>query len=123
MGYYPRAISTRHNNTRENCILNVQDGVQQKLCFISFLNTLSFCCCSISIKWISSFILCMFTFGTCNFRHVGFHVRILVKRITVEIVPAPRDIPVQSAHMDELSRLTRVVQARYLGPTSYPGFM
>ena len=70
----PGAISTHHNNTRENCILNVQDGVQQKRCFISFLDTFSFWCCSLSIKWISSCILCVFTFGTCNFRHVGFHV-------------------------------------------------
>ena len=46
-GYYPCAISTRHNNTRENCVLNVQDGVQQNLCFISFLDAFSFCCCSI----------------------------------------------------------------------------
>ena len=77
MGYYPGAIRTRHNNTRENCILNVQDGVQQKLCFISFLDIFSFYCCSISIKWIpSSILLCVFTFGICNFRHVGFHVRI-----------------------------------------------
>ena len=29
-----------------------------------------------------------------------FHVRILVMRITVEVVSAPRDIPVQSVHMD-----------------------
>ena len=47
---HPEAIRTRHNNTRENCILNVHDGVQQKPCFISFLYTFSFCCCSISIK-------------------------------------------------------------------------
>ena len=32
----PGAIRTRHNNTRENCILNVQDGVRQELCFITF---------------------------------------------------------------------------------------
>ena len=38
------------NNTRENCILNLHDGVQQKLCFLSFLDTFSFCCCSRSIK-------------------------------------------------------------------------
>ena len=72
--HYPGPISIRYNNTRENCILNVQDGVQQKLCFISFLDNFSFWCCSLSIKWISSCILCVFTFGTCNFRHVGFHV-------------------------------------------------
>ena len=85
VGYYPLAIQTRHNNTGGDCILNVQNGVQQKLCFISFLDTFSFCCCSISIKWISSSILCVFTFGICNFRHVGFHVRILPMRITVEV--------------------------------------
>ena len=45
-GYYPEAIRTRHKNTRENCILNVQDDVQQKLCFIRCLDTFSFCCCS-----------------------------------------------------------------------------
>ena len=28
----------------------------------------------------------MFTFGICNFRHIRFHVRILVMRITVEVV-------------------------------------
>ena len=41
VGYYPGgwAIRTRHNNTRENCIFNLQDGVQQNLCFISFLDT------------------------------------------------------------------------------------
>ena len=41
---------------------------------------------------ISSSILCVFTFGICSFRHVGFHVRILVMRITVEVVPGPQDI-------------------------------
>ena len=50
LGLFERAI------TRENCILNVQDGVRQELCFISFLDIFSFCFCSISIKWPSSCI-------------------------------------------------------------------
>ena len=75
-------------------------GVEQKLSFISFLDTFSFCCCSTSIKWISSCILCVFTFGTCNFHYVGFHLWILVMCITVKVVPAPWDVPVQSVHMD-----------------------
>ena len=37
---------------------------------------------------------------TKNNGRVGFHVRILVMRIIVEVVPAPRDIPVQSVHID-----------------------
>ena len=50
-----------------------------------------------------SCILCVFTVGIF---------------ITVEVVLAHRDIPVQSVHMDNW-----VVQVRYLGPPSYPGFM
>ena len=102
VGYYPGAISTRQNNTWENCILNVQRCmVFNKNFVLSVFSILSgYFRCSISIKWISSCILCVFTFGPYNFRHVGFHVRILVMRITVEVVPAPRDIPVQSVHMD-----------------------
>ena len=65
-----------------------------------------------------SCILCVFTVGICNFHHVDFHVRILVMCITVEVVLAHRDIPVQSVHMDNW-----VVQVRYLGPPSFPGFM
>ena len=116
----------RHNNTRKNCILNVQDGVQQKLCFISFLDTFFFCCCSISIKWISSCILHVFTFGICNFRHVGFHVRILVMRITVEVVPAPRVIPLSCERTSFQNRETRahrdipVDHPRYPCPPRYP---
>ena len=67
-GLFKRAI---HNNTWENCILNVQNSVRQEFCFISFLDIFSFWFCSISIKWISSCILCVFTFGICNFRHVA----------------------------------------------------
>ena len=70
---------------------------------------------SISIKWISSCILCVFTFGTCNFHHLGFHVRILVMRITVEVVPAPRCRAFTWIIVVSVNRVTRVVQARYLG--------
>ena len=126
VGYYPGAIRTRHNNTRENCTLNVQDGVQQKLCFISFLDIFSFCCCSISIKCISSSILCVFTFGICNFRHVGCHVRIPVTCITVEVVRTPeisRCWAFTWIIVVPGNRVTWVIQARYLGPLGYPGFI
>ena len=86
----------------------------------------SFCCCSISIKWISSCILCVFTFGICNFCHVGFHVRILIMRITVEVVPPPEISQCRAFTwiiVVPVNQVTLVVQARYLDPLSYPGFM
>ena len=122
VGYYPWAIRTRHNNTRENCSLNLQDGVQPKPLFYQFSRYFSFCCITKSIKWISSCILCVFTFGICNFRHVGFHVRILVMRITVEVVPTPQDIPrcrafpVVPGNPGSPSEISRT-------PRGYPGFM
>ena len=127
VGYYPGAIRTRHNNTRENCILNVQDGVQQKLCFISFLDTFSFCCCSILIKWISSCKLCSHLAPAISTKiYVRFHVRILVMPITVEVVPASEISRCRAFTwiiVVPVNRVTWVVQARYLGPPSYPGFM
>ena len=80
VGYYPGAIRTRHNNIWENCILNVQDGVQQKPYFISFLDTfshfaavlyqlngflLAFCACPHLASAISAMLACMCEYWSC----------------------------------------------------------
>ena len=78
-GLLPGAIRTRHNNTRENCILNLQDGVQQNLCYISFLNTslfaavlyqlngflLAYCACSHLASAISAMLASMCEYWSC----------------------------------------------------------
>ena len=79
VGYYPGAIRTRHNNTRENCILNMQDGVQQNLCYISFLDTslfaavlyqsngflFAYCACSHLASAISAMLASMCEYWSC----------------------------------------------------------
>ena len=62
-------ISTRHNNTRENCILNVQDGVQQKLFAVVLYQLngflLAYCACSHLAPAIPAILASMCEYWSC----------------------------------------------------------
>ena len=88
--------------------------------FYQFSRYFSFCCRSISIKRISSCILCVYTFGIGNFRDVGFHLRIMVMCITVEVVSAPEIFRRRAFSWIIVVSGNPGIQKRYLGPQSYP---
>ena len=123
VGYYPGAIRTRHNNTQENCILNLQDDVQQNLCFISFFDTSLFAVVLNQLNgfflhivrvhiWYLQFPPCWLSCANIGHAHYSRSCagppEIFWCRALTWIIVVP------------VNRVTRVVQARYLGPPSYP---
>ena len=123
MGYYPGAIRTHHNNTRENSILNLQDGVQQNLCFISFLDTSLF---AVVLYQLNGFFLHIVRVHIWYLQFPPCCACALVMRITVEVAPPPPSPEISRCRaftwiiVVPVNRVTRVVQATYLGPRVIP---